>query len=92
MWEGSWVDQNKAGSFLVGCFLMCGCPGESSSWSRPWASTWLPPRLPLRSFHQKHQLSPPKRPEEGSLDFLAFYSNGEKALAFTWNGMGWFVT
>lgn len=87
MWEGSWVDQNKAGSFLVGCFLMCCCPGESYSWSRPWASTWLPPRLPLPSLQLKHQLSSPKRPEEGSLDFLAFNSNGKKPWPLP--GMEW---
>lgn len=87
MWEGSWVDQNKAGSFLVGCFLMCCCPGESYSWSRPWASTWLPPRLPLPSLQLKHQLSSLKLPEEGSLDFLAFNSNGKKPWPLP--GMEW---
>lgn len=48
--------------------------------------------LPLPILHGKHQLSFPKWPAEGSLDFLVFYSNWKKAQAFTWNGMGWFVT
>lgn len=56
----------------------------------------ISPRLPgrpvLPSLQQEHRLSYPKWPEEGSLDFLVFYRNWEKALAFAWTGMGWFVT
>lgn len=41
----------------------------------------------LRSLHLKHQLSSPKWPEEGSLDFLAFYRHWKKPWPLP--GMEW---